>query len=63
MFQFSPREKEVISLITEGKTNSEIAYILHISIHTVKSVIENIYLKTGYHNRVQIAIWFFKNNY
>lgn len=60
MSNITSREKDVVNLIIDGKTNSEIADILHISIHTVKSVIENIYLKTGFHNRVQIAIFFYK---
>ena len=61
MSQITPREKDIINLIIEGKTNSEIADILHISIHTVKTLIENIYFKTGVHNRVQVAIFFYKN--
>ena len=61
MSHITPREKEVINLIIEGKTNSEIAGILFISIHTVKSIVENIFLKTGFHNRMQVAMWFLKN--
>ncbi len=61
MVYLTKREKEVIKQLADGKTNAQIADNLCISIHTVKTILENIYLKTGFHNRVQIAIWAFKN--
>ena len=63
MVYLTEREKEVIKQLADGKTNAQIADNLCISIHTVKSILENIYLKIGFHNRVQIAIWAFKNIY
>lgn len=50
------REKEILALITEGKSNPEIAEALIISIHTVKAHIENIFRKLNVHNKVQAAI-------
>ncbi len=44
----SPREAEVVSLIAKGKTNSEIASFLFLSIHTVKTHRKNIIKKLGF---------------
>ena len=61
-FYFTQREKTVISLVMEGLTNREIGERLFISVHTVKSIMENIYYKTECHNRVQLIIFVLKNN-
>ncbi len=54
LFDFSEREIEVLKLLLEGKTNTETADILCISINTVKSHIKNIYKKATVSNRVQL---------
>lgn len=50
----SPREREIVSLISQGKTNSEIASLLYISVPTVKTHISNIFQKTGVSNRTSL---------
>ncbi|WP_326653072.1 MULTISPECIES: response regulator transcription factor [unclassified Streptomyces] len=47
------REGEVLTLIAEGLTNVEIARRLHISTATVKTHINNLFAKTGIHDRAQ----------
>lgn len=59
-YGLSPREKEVFSLIKEGRSNSEIASDLYISENTVKFHIKNILKKTACSNRTQL-ITLFKN--
>ena len=59
-YGLSPREKEVFSLIKEGRSNSEIANDLYISENTVKFHIKNILKKTACSNRTQL-ITLFKN--
>uniref|UniRef100_UPI003218047E helix-turn-helix domain-containing protein n=1 Tax=uncultured Draconibacterium sp. TaxID=1573823 RepID=UPI003218047E len=54
-FGISKREIEIITLISEGKTNKNIADILFISIETVKDHNSNIFAKTGVKNRTQLA--------
>ena len=54
-YGISKREEEVIHLISEGKTNKEIADALFISLQTVKDHNYNIYLKTGVRNRVELV--------
>jgi LuxR family maltose regulon positive regulatory protein len=51
----SSRELEVLSLISEGSTNQEIAQKLHLSLYTVKSHARNIYSKLGVTNRTEAA--------
>lgn len=53
----TPREREVIDLISEGLSNKGIASRLHISIHTVKSHVRNIMEKLALHTRLQVAAW------
>ncbi|MEJ2304734.1 MAG: LuxR C-terminal-related transcriptional regulator [Anaerolineales bacterium] len=49
----SEREIEVLQLIAQGLTNSEIATRLFLSPHTVKVHARNIYGKFGAHNRTE----------
>jgi DNA-binding NarL/FixJ family response regulator len=53
----SPREREVLSLLAAGRTNTEIAAGLCLSIRTVERHARNIYTKLGVHNRVEAANW------
>ncbi|MBQ1312036.1 MAG: response regulator transcription factor [Blautia sp.] len=53
---FSERELEVLRELTRNLTNEEIAEKLHISPHTVKRHIENMLVKTGYKNRIDLAV-------
>ncbi len=52
----SERELEVLRELTRNLTNEEIAEKLHISPHTVKRHIENMLVKTGYRNRIDLAV-------
>ena len=49
----SEREIEVLQLIAEGLTNTEIAARLYLSLNTVKVHTRNIYGKLGVNNRTQ----------
>jgi len=53
----SSREMEVLSYITEGKSNKEIAAILGISHQTVKNHVTSILRKLGVEDRTQAAIY------
>lgn len=55
--RMTPREREVIDLIAEGKSNKAIGKELHISTHTVKSHLRNIMEKLNLHSRLQIAVY------
>ena len=49
----SEREIEVLTLLASGKTNSEVAGDLFVSVGTVKSHTGNIYRKLGAKNRAE----------
>ncbi len=51
------REREVASLIAQGKSNHEIAEDLVLNQRTVETHIENILSKLDFKSRVQIAAW------
>lgn len=57
----TPREKEILKLIVLGNKNAEISESLHISTHTVKTHINNIFGKIKVPNRVQASLWAAKN--
>lgn len=52
---FSPRELEVLQLISNGLSNREIARELYLSIETIKWYNKQLYLKLGVKNRTQAA--------
>lgn len=51
------REKEVLLLIADGKTNKDISEELHISIKTVKTHVSNLLMKCEVEDRTQLAIY------
>lgn len=51
------REKEVLMLIADGRSNKDIAEALHISIKTVKTHVSNLLLKCELEDRTQLAIF------
>ncbi len=52
----SPREKEILRFFASGKTNSEIAATLTISVSTVKFHITNILTKLGVETRAEALV-------
>jgi len=56
-YNLTKRELEVISLVTLGNTNREIAEALSISEETVKRHLANIFDKVGMSSRVELAMF------
>ena len=50
------REREVLALVAEGLSNTEIADRMHIGVTTVKTHITALMAKTGSPNRVRLAL-------
>lgn len=55
--RMTQREKEVIALIMDGKSNKQIAQKLNIATFTVKSHVHNILEKLALHSRLEIAMY------
>jgi two-component system response regulator NreC len=53
----STREKEVLQLIAEGKSNKEVADILSVSTYTVESHRTHIMQKLDLHNTAEIVLY------
>jgi DNA-binding NarL/FixJ family response regulator len=53
----SERELEVLKLLGQGKTNREIAKLLHITEGTVRNYISRILTELGVGDRTQAALW------
>lgn len=53
----TPRERDVIALVAEGRTNSQIAHHLGVTERTARSHVSNILAKLGLTSRTQAAMW------
>ena len=58
----SAREREIMTLLLEGKTNKEIAGALCISENTVKFHVRNLLQKTGYTSRNDLVLSYMGEN-
>jgi len=56
------REEQVLAAVARGRTNSEIADELYITLSTVKTHIASLMAKLGARNRVEIAMWAYETN-
>jgi two-component system, NarL family, response regulator NreC len=53
----SDREREVLQLLAEGKTNKEVATLLNLSTHTVETHRTHIMQKLNLHNTAEIVLY------
>ncbi len=54
--QFTDREQEVLELLVEGKSNTQIASQLYITVATVKAHLTSIFEKLGVKSRTQTIV-------
>jgi DNA-binding NarL/FixJ family response regulator len=59
--RLSPRERQIVSHVAHGATNSEIAQRLFITPGTAKNHLATIQAKIGARNRVAVAVWAWNN--
>ncbi len=57
------REAEILALITQGKSNAEVAALTFLSPNTVKSYIRAIYRKINVGSRTQAVLWGVNNGF
>jgi len=53
--RLSPRERELITLVAEGRTDAQIAAQLYITVRTVSSHLDRIRDKTGCRRRADLT--------
>jgi DNA-binding CsgD family transcriptional regulator len=58
----SPRELEVLRLMSQGLAKRQIADVLGISLNTVKRHVSNIFNKLAVNDRAQAAVWAARNH-
>lgn len=58
----TPREKEVIQLLAEGKSSKEVATVLNLSTKTAETHRSNIMRKLGFHSIRDLVLYAVKNN-
>jgi two-component system response regulator NreC len=51
------REKEVLQLLAEGKSNKEVAALLNMSVYTAETHRANLMQKLGLHNTAEIVLY------
>jgi NarL family two-component system response regulator LiaR len=62
-FGLSPREAEILALITQGLSNQEIADRSYLSINSVKTYIRSAYRKIEVTRRSQAVLWGVRNGF
>eukprot|EP01037_Dinobryon_pediforme_P019462 gene19462-19886_t len=55
--ELTPREREVLALITQGKADDAIASALALKRTTVRNHVARLYAKIGAHSRAEAIIW------
>ncbi|HEV2372758.1 MAG TPA: response regulator transcription factor [Streptosporangiaceae bacterium] len=53
----TPREREILTLVAQGKSNRDIARALVISERTARTHVSNVLTKLGLASRTQAALW------
>lgn len=56
--QLSPKQYQIVKLVTEGMKNKEIAAAIGTTEHVTKNYLRVIYDETGMSNRTELALWF-----
>jgi len=59
--RLTPREREIVQLLAEGKSNKEIAMYLNISVKTAETHRANIMLKMNFHSVTELVRYAVKN--
>jgi DNA-binding NarL/FixJ family response regulator len=59
--RLTPREREILQLLAEGKSNKEVAQLLNISVNTAEAHRANIMLKLGVHSLAELVMYAIRN--
>jgi DNA-binding CsgD family transcriptional regulator len=56
LFALTPRELEVLQMISSGLTNAEAARRMQLSVHAIKFHLAGVYRRLGVTNRTEAAV-------
>lgn len=59
--RLTPREREVVRLVGEGKTSKEIALVLHVKVKTAEAHRSNLMSKLNLHSTVELVMYAVRN--
>ena len=59
--RLTPREREILQLLAEGKSNKEVASLLNISVNTAEAHRANIMLKLDFHSLAELIMYAIRN--
>jgi DNA-binding NarL/FixJ family response regulator len=59
--RLTPREREILQLLAEGKSNKEVATILGISVNTAEAHRANIMTKLDFHSITELVVYAVRN--
>lgn len=59
--RLTPREREILQLLAEGKSNKEIATMLGISVNTAEAHRANIMMKLDFHSVTELVVYAVRN--
>ena len=59
--RLTPREREILQLLAEGKSNKEVAVLLGISVKTAETHRANIMLKMSFHSITELVHYAVRN--
>ncbi|MGH7897574.1 MAG: LuxR C-terminal-related transcriptional regulator, partial [Candidatus Binatia bacterium] len=62
MVRLSAREREIVQLLAEGKSNKEVAVALHISVKTAETHRTNVMRKLDLHSISELVRYAIRNN-
>ncbi|UQN08300.1 LuxR C-terminal-related transcriptional regulator [Deinococcus sp. QL22] len=62
LFELTPREREVLALVSQGHPDRRVARLLGISPGTASKHVGNLLGKLGLHNRVELTRWAIEQN-
>lgn len=61
MKRLTRREQEVVSVLLQGKTNKQIAFLLGVSERTIEFHLKNIYAKMQVNSKIELILWLGKS--
>lgn len=55
--ELTAREREVVDLLVQGRTNKDIAQTMFLSVRTVEAHLRSVYEKLGVRSRTEAVLW------